>query len=156
MLVHLSHTQFLDQKLFDSFQLADFLSNLINFLVPFLLKELVVLPLLVLNNFLTFDFHMDELTLVLVNVVAALLFAEVVHLFVLDSLFEHGLFLGDHHALHPDDSLLGLRLAGSHLVCVIFLKLFVFLHQLLYFFEFVLLSLYFFFQFTLVPVPGFE
>ena len=70
---------------------------------------------------------MDELPLVLVNIVTAFLFTEVVHLFVLNSLLEHRFFLENHYSLHTDYSLLRLRFAGCHLVFVLFLNLFVLL-----------------------------
>ena len=109
VLIKLSHAQFFHQKFFYVFKLTNLLADLLDFLVFLFLLQLVVLALLVFDDALAFDLHVDELPLALVDGVPLPALAVVVRLFLANPFFKQLFFLVDHDSLEPDSALLELQ-----------------------------------------------
>lgn len=123
MLVHLSHSKFLNQKLLNFFKLIYLQIKSINirntkctmttYLIiyfwdlidPFFLQHLVILALLVLNYSLTFKFHMCELTFILINLIPESSLSIVLWFFISYSSVKEAFLFLDHHSLDSHCSL---------------------------------------------------
>ena len=76
------------------------------------------MSLLLLNNFLTFNFHVDKLPFGLIYLISLLSFSPVINFFISDSSFEQFFFLINHNSFHSHYSLLYLEfiVLNSYLV----------------------------------------
>ena len=111
VLIHLCHSEFLNQKLFYFFQLIDFLVDFLYFHIPFFNKPLIIVPLLIFYHPLALHFHLQKLSFALVNIVSLLPFPVIVVFFLSYSPLKELFLLCDHHPFHPHCSLLDLKFA---------------------------------------------
>lgn len=165
VLVDLRYTQLLYQQLLDLLHLLDlkrirvsdrtyFVIDGLYFVVPLLLKHLVVLTLLVFDDFLALEFHVEELAFAHVDLVMDLPPSVVLVFFFADALFEQLFFLVHHHSFKAHGALLQLNLAALKFLGMVILKVLVHFLPLLDLLKLLLLSNPLLFQFLMVPVSG--
>ena len=156
VLVHLSHSKFLNQKLFYFFQLINLLVDFLYFLIPLFNKPLIIVPLLIFYHSFALNFHLYKLSFSLVNVVSLLPFPVIIVFLLSYSPFKELFLLCDHHPFHPHRSLLDLKLAMLDLLIMHFLHNPVSLFLLSIPLHSFHLPPHLIFKLFLMPVPSFE
>jgi len=108
--------------------------------VPFFLQNLIVLSLLPFNYFLTLDLHVDELSLILVDIIPLPALSVIIIFFVTNAAVIELLFLEDHYSFYAMRALLELELTFSNFFGMVLFHLAVLFGNLFYFFHFLLLA----------------
>lgn len=116
MLIHLGHTQFFNEELFDFFQLVYIFIYLWNLTMSLFYQHLIIVPLLIFNHSFTFNLHLNELTFSLINFISLSSSSIEIIFFVAYPFFKQSLLLSDHNSFHTHGSLLNLKFGMSNLL----------------------------------------
>ena len=130
--------------------------NIVNFHVPFPLKQLVILSLFWFNYLLTFHFHVDKLSFTLINFISLFSFSPIIKFFISYSAFKELFFLVYHNSFHAHCSLLYLKFILMHSLLMSLFHYSILHFHSFYVFQFSLFTNQFFFKFLLMTITSFE